>query len=112
MTVFESLEYFKWLPIIFIIIFIIIIFTLSYWYFTYQRRNKKPLIKKISSSKLILPKKSLSINSSQLTNTDINYLDKLVRSASDRSMWKKDEKFLSKKNEFNPIRKVPSRQKN
>jgi len=113
MTVFQSLEFSKWLSIILIPVFIITILGLFYWYFIYRRQNKK-----ITHSKSInnllpspphnLPKKSFSINSSPLTNTDIAYLDKLVRTASDRSILKRDN--VSKKEQFNKLRKVPSRQ--
>jgi len=116
MTVFESSEFSKWLPIILILVLIIIIFGLSYWYFIHRRQNKKKIIplKPIKNLSFSLPqdnliKKSLSINSSQLTNTDKIYLDKLVRTASDRSMWKQD--YTSKKDSFNKLRKVPSGQK-
>lgn len=111
MTMFNSSEDFKWLPISFIVIFLVILLSyLSYWYITQRQRNKKLVIKKISPSKSLTPKKSLSINSSQLTETDINYLDKLVRSASDRTLWKKDDKSLKKIEKFNIVRKVPSQQ--
>jgi len=116
MTVFESSEFSKWLPIILILVLIVTILGLSYWYFTHRRQNKKKIIrsKPIKNLSLSPPqdnliKKSLSINSSQLTNTDKAYLDKLVRTASDRSMWKRD--YTSKKDSFNKLRKVPSGQK-
>jgi hypothetical protein len=116
MTVFESLEFSKWLPIILILVFIITILGLSYWYLIRRRQNKKNFEKEIKRFKPInnlsspnhnLTKKSLSLSSSQLTNTDIAYLDKLVRTASDRSMWKRD---YSKKDQYNKLRKIPSRQ--
>jgi Mg2+/citrate symporter len=77
-------ELFSWLPIILIPIFIIIIIIgLSYWWY---RKEKKKL--------------SL-IHSSQFTNTDKAYLDKIVRTASDRSMWKRDNE--------KKLRKIPSK---
>ena len=126
MTVLETQIVSNWLPIIFILVLIITIFGLSCWYFAHRRRrniqnsNKKKPEKRISNTKpmqrILLPKteylsspnptlptKSLS----QLTNTDIAYLDKLVRTASDRSMWKRD---YSKKDQHNKLRKVPSGQ--
>jgi hypothetical protein len=93
-------ELFSWLPIILIFIIIIIIIGLSCWY----RQGKKKLqsIDHLSSIK----DSTFPINSSQLTNTDKAYLDKIVRTASDRSMWKRDN---SKKNEQKKIlRKIPS----
>jgi hypothetical protein len=82
-------DLFSWLPIILIPIFIlIIIISLSYWW--YRQRKKRS--------------SSIDHHPSQFTNIDKAYLDKLVRTASDRSMWKRDH---SKKNEKN-LRKVPS----
>jgi hypothetical protein len=116
MTVFESSEFSKWLPVILIPVFVITILGLSYWYFARRQRNKKKIEKEISWTKPInylispshsLAKKSLSTSLSQLTNTDRAYLDKLVRTASDRSMWKRD---YSKKDEHKQLRKVPSGQ--
>jgi len=116
MIVFESSEFSKWFPIILILAFIITILGLSYWYLIRRRQNKKNFEKEIKRLKPInnlsspnhnLTKKSLSLSSSQLTNTDIAYLDKLVRTASDRSMWKRDD---SKKDQYNKLRKIPSRQ--
>ncbi|UJR25655.1 hypothetical protein I4U23_007006 [Adineta vaga] len=54
-----------------------------------------------------LPIKSRSITSLQFTNTDIAYLDKLVRTASDRSIWTRDH---SKSNTYHKSRRVPSGQ--
>jgi hypothetical protein len=116
----------KWLPIIFIPVLIITILGLSYWFFVYRRWNNKKPPKVIKQSKpisrTIPPKttnissplhvsttKSFPISSSQLTNTDKAYLDKLVRTASDRSLWQHDS---SKKAQSNKLRKVPSGQKN
>jgi uncharacterized protein HemX len=127
MTGLESHILFKWLPIIFILVLIIIIsLGLSYWYFAHRRRKiqnsskKKPEEKTTNAQtkpmqRTLLPKNeylsypkhnlTCSTSSSQLTNTDIAYLDKLVRTASDRSMWKRD---YSKKDSSNQPRKVPS----
>lgn len=111
MTLFESLDLSKWLPIILIPLLIIFILALSCWY---RQRKKKKFEKIISRTKPIdhlsstnknVSHKSSPIIASQLTNTDKVYLDKLVRTASDRSMWKRD---LSKKTEPKKLRKVPS----
>ena len=111
----------KWLPIIFIPVLIITILGLSCWFFVHRRRNNKKSNKVIKQIKSIPPKtnhlpslpqisttKSLSISSSQLTDIDKAYLDKLVRTASDRSVLSRD---YPKTDPLNKLRKVPSRQK-
>jgi hypothetical protein len=114
----ESSVFSKWLPIIFIPVLIIAILGLSCWFFVHRRRNNKKsnkVIKPIPPKTNHLPSlpqisttKSLSISSSQLTDIDKAYLDKLVRTASDRSVLSRD---YPKKEPLNKLRKVPSGQK-
>ncbi|CAF3356416.1 unnamed protein product [Rotaria sp. Silwood1] len=61
----------------------------------------------LSSPTQVVTKKAWSTNSTQLNNTDKAYLDKLFRTASDRSMWKRD--YVTK-DQYNKLRKVPSGQ--
>ncbi|CAF2512114.1 unnamed protein product [Rotaria sp. Silwood2] len=129
MTKSNSQVFFKWLPIVVIPLLIIISFGLSYWIFARRRRNNQNSYNKSSEKELvmtepihqtmlpnneylstptqILTKKSWSTNSTQLTNADIAYLDKLFRTASDRSMWKRD--YLTK-DQRNTLRRIPSGQ--
>ena len=106
MIVFESSQLFKWLLLLLIPLFIVILFGLFCWY---RYRKRKKLNKEIPRIKPIghLPsprdnstKRTVSNSCSQFTNADKAYLDKLVRTASDRSMLKRN---FSKK-----LRKVPS----
>lgn len=90
----------------------IVILGLSCWY---RHRKKKKINKTIPRPKPLDPLSSTTENishrsapnlpPSQLTNTDKLYLDQLVRTASDRSMWKRD---MSTKVEGKKLRKVPS----
>ncbi|CAF0804608.1 unnamed protein product [Rotaria sp. Silwood1] len=129
MTKLDSQVFFKWLPIIIIPLLIIIVFGLSYWIFARRRRNNQnsnnknsekefiitepvhhkmlPKNEYLSSPTQVVTKKAWSTNSTQLNNTDKAYLDKLFRTASDRSMWKRD--YVTK-DQYNKLRKVPSGQ--
>ncbi|CAF0836825.1 unnamed protein product [Adineta steineri] len=128
MTVKESQIFFQWLFFILISIFILIIIVGFFCWYAARRRqhiqhsnqrnldkvtvNKKPIQQTLFSKNEYLPSsnynlkiKSRSASSSQLTNTDIAHLDKLIRTASDRSIWKQN---YSKINQYNKPRKVPS----
>lgn len=127
MVKFEVLP--NWLRIVIIPIFIIIIIIIGFCYyiFIHKRRKKQisnnrnsekevtttksnqhkslSLNEHLSSPIRIAIKKSKSTNSTQLTNADIAYLDHILRTSSDRSLWKRD---FQTQEQHNKLRKVPS----
>ncbi|CAF1218220.1 unnamed protein product [Rotaria magnacalcarata] len=125
----ESQVFFKWLSIAVVPLLIFVILGLSYWIFAHQRRKNqksnenqleneliitKPIHQNmvskneyLSSQTQILAKKSKSTNSTQFTNTDIADIDKILHTASDRAMWKRN--YLTK-NRLNKLKQVPSEQ--
>ena len=107
MISFELSNTSQWLPILLVPLVFIVIVGLSCWYRHRKKETKiipraKPF-GRLPSTKEMIP----AIPSFQLTNTDKIYLDKLVRTASDRSMWK-GEMSSKKIGDEKKLRKVPS----
>lgn len=90
----------QWLPLLVIPLLFIVILGLSCWY-GHRKKNSSKSLNPLSSTTY----RTGANPSSQLTTTDKLYLDQLVRTASDRSIWKRD---ILTKIEGKKLRKVPS----
>ncbi|CAF1210870.1 unnamed protein product [Adineta ricciae] len=115
MVEFEQYKLSKWFFLV--IIPVLMIVGLFCWYSQRRRQNPPNRKRKGLISSAPLPKtehlsppvkynrpiKSRSMASSHFTNTDIAYLDKLLRTASNRSLWPQDHPK-------HKIRRVPSEQ--